>query len=689
MSLLENIVKILSDNESHEPKEVAQKLLVSLDYLKALEPILKKHGIIDVIFDAWLLGAGAGDYWPMIEKKFEHDIKDIEVPLTERSEVVISSDKLAIIDWAAATSKRINPSLDFLDGIMYVSQNLPFITENSEKEDKKFGGMCTAIITSEGRVLKLDKEAFFNGIDGIKISSFPDRIENRWSTQSIQAFVRGVASKPSFLDVFTKIRAKIEENIEFKDPRYYSLFATWVMGTYFFPMFPAFPYIYIMGTKRSGKSKLLLLSSGMSFNGKNVVGMTTSTIFRLAEGNRASLHIDELEGDKLAKDPEFRALLLQGYKKGATVPRSRKLQSGRWVIDEFTPYSPKMLVNIRGIDDVMEDRTITVIMERGTDPTKINKNINLDDPFFKQIRDELYVLCLMECKNIYEKYLQTPLTNQILPKVELVAENRLVAEKKVNRILDIPLPEETKVDTVDTTINTTTIHNTTNSTNSDYIHNKYITLLRLQTLPNSTILPNARDRELSLPLLIIAGLCDQKIFDELLGLLHEIFAEKKEEDVAESADNALLVTLLEVVNEKAFYKISNIANILAEQDLGKWVNTRWVGRAIKRLGITHAKRCVHGRVEVLLSPGVIKKKAEDMGINIETALKDVAFAEPKDDALRRLIRDMCFMAPAGAPLQDVITAALDKGIPDAEKMLEKMKAAGLLIEPKPGLVRVV
>jgi hypothetical protein len=229
----------------------------------------------------------------------------------------------------------------------------------------------------------------------------------------------------------------------------------------------------------------------------------------------------------------------------------------------------------------------------------------------------------------------------------------------------------------------------TNSTNTKNTTYTDITIHTIQTLPTlSTDLIKARNKELAMPLLIIAGLCDNTILSRVFEVLMDVFSIKQEEE-SETSDSLLIIALSGMVKEKKFYKITDITNLMAEQENQSWVNTKWVGRAIKRLGISKTKRVVNGRVQIILDPEVIAKKAADMGIEVHREDENVVEALPKDDAIKKIIKGLCFVNPNGAPMQDVLAEAETQGIDNAEDLIEKMKQHGILFEPRFGVIRVV
>lgn len=604
-----------------------------------------------------------------MRKKKENETKidngDIDVVTSEASDPIV-------IAWDIADSKTINPSLDYFNGKMYISQTLPFYNTNADVMKK------TCVITSDRKLIVLDIETIKQGIEGIRIAGFPDLIDNRWSTTNIREFLECKNRVPSYLEIFNAIHDDIESRIEFKDKRYCKLVTLWIMATYFFPIFEAFPFLYLMGCMQSGKTNLLLITSCMAFNARPSVGMTTATLFRLAENNRSSILIDEVEGNQMANDPEFRAMMLASYKKGLKVPRSRKLSSGRMVVDEFAPYSPKMLVNIRGLDDVLEDRAITIIMERGTNPEKLNKGVDLNNPLYQKIRDNLYLLALLYCQEVDE-------TAKLVKQVQLVKLEKNIGSNDKKQIVNDNTIDDREVSTLSTL---STLKNPPKYASTNiYIVPTQTTLSSLK--PSFFV---ARNMELALPVITMSSLCSPEIMKDVVDLFEEIFSIKKEENIAESTENTLLVNLVKLVNEVKYYKMSNITSLMVDTMEGrdeKWLNTRWVGKAIKRLGISKSKRRVGTGVEVLLDPVVVRKKAQDMGIDISEMHEEIMSHETNDDIIRRIVKERSALLEHGAPYNVVVEEAKNQGVANVEKIIDKLMQMGVLFEPKQGYIKIL
>lgn len=125
--------------------------------------------------------------------------------------------------------------------------------------------------------------------------------EIRWTSESINRFsklTRNPTGEPLAVDK-TTLLAVIEDRfkmyIEFADEKLYSFFVLWSIGTYCFPLFNTYPYVHLIGLMQSGKSKLLSLCCCLSFSGLHSADITPACLFRLIEGTRSSLFIDEAE----------------------------------------------------------------------------------------------------------------------------------------------------------------------------------------------------------------------------------------------------------------------------------------------------------------------------------------------------------------------------------------------------------
>ena len=80
----------------------------------------------------------------------------------------------------------------------------------------------------------------------------------------------------AYTEVFEPIRAILDDLVDFHSPSDSELLAIWIMGTYLQPIFDAYPYISLLGTRGSGKTKVLEIVSRLAFNAEMTSNATPS-----------------------------------------------------------------------------------------------------------------------------------------------------------------------------------------------------------------------------------------------------------------------------------------------------------------------------------------------------------------------------------------------------------------------------
>ena len=222
-----------------------------------------------------------------------------------------------------------------------------------------------------------------------------------------------------------------------------------------------------------------------------------------------------------------------------------------------------MIANIQGIEDVLEDRCVPIIMRRGRNKQILNAEPSLHEPIWREIRDKLYILYLEHWKEIAEEY------------------------RALSGGSERSVGSET-----------------------------YSILSRISD----------RERELWNPIICLASFFDrylppsQHAFPSQLSLKQAIaeFAlqkikEKQVENVTETRELVLVQTLLELVQVDGYYKVKDIREAMAHKydEEQKWLRSEWIGRALKRLGFAEKRRVGTG-VEYYLR----RKEVEDLAIRI-------------------------------------------------------------------------
>ncbi|RLE45218.1 hypothetical protein DRJ16_00130 [Candidatus Woesearchaeota archaeon] len=409
----------------------------------------------------------------------------------------------------------------------------------------------------------------------------------------------------------------IKEYIDI-DEKYVPILALWVIGTYFHDEFRTFPYLYINATKGGGKTRLLGLLSFLSKNGRLNVDLTESVLFREAN-KKIAFFIDELENITRKEKTALRLLLNSAYKKGVYVTRSKKLpRSEKFITEKFHLYTPIAMANIWGLDNVLQDRCITVILEKSCRPEIVKKIELWDlDPRAKAVKEflaefsDVSDVTLHQVKyiiNVFPLYWNALLNNVIYTYTEQnVTYDSINTEEIYNEMvrqtdwLDLDNPE---------------------LCDEFYKLGKKIWLSGL----------SGRDLELFLPLILIAWEVGEPVLDNLLKSIESLEKEKKTEEITENRDNLLIAFLYNWSGRTDdWIKIKDIARDFKEQEEEEWINSRWVGRALKRLGIRKFKRkLAHGR-EVKIDWKKVDQKARMLGVEkleeeekeeVQTSLKE-------------------------------------------------------------------
>ncbi|MCW4024528.1 MAG: hypothetical protein NWF01_05785 [Candidatus Bathyarchaeota archaeon] len=287
---------------------------------------------------------------------------------------------------------RIHPALDFTAEHAFVgnkeaTNNIPntFLI----KDDKTLIP-CAPIDLANQRI----------ELQPPRCTSYP-----KWSEESITNYLQETAPTVEPNELYQETKNPLVNYMDLPDERLYDYLALWNIGTYYFPLFNSYPYVFLNGPSESGKSKLMTLCSCLSFNGKFSLHTNTPGIFRMIDRNRCTLFIDEREAVSSRLNSEFRTMLLGGYKRGGLVQRMIwRENDDDYIPIDYPTYSPKMLANIAGIDNVLESRCMTIHMQRGTNVEKTTREVNINDTLWQQIRDKQFLFLMDNWKMVRQAY---------------------------------------------------------------------------------------------------------------------------------------------------------------------------------------------------------------------------------------------------------------------------------------------
>lgn len=222
----------------------------------------------------------------------------------------------------------------------------------------------------------------------------------KWSRRSIQAFLAGKVyygdqpGRVSYFNTFFKIKEQLKYYMELEEEEY-TVLALWVMHTYYVQLFGTSPILFLNAIKGSGKSKLQQILSYMVFNGMYCVEPSDASIFRVAHHDKATILIDEVERIREDTKAGLRVLLNGRYHKGMVVTRVEPAGAEKKLtVNKYGLFGATSLANINGIDNVLEDRCITLILKRALNAGKANTEPEPAEKAWQEIRDDQYCLML-------------------------------------------------------------------------------------------------------------------------------------------------------------------------------------------------------------------------------------------------------------------------------------------------------
>lgn len=385
-------------------------------------------------------------------------------------------------------------------------------------------------------------------------------------------------------ECYDKIIELAKRYLDIKE-EYYHVLASWIIGTYSHDSFTAYPYLFFNAMRGSGKTRTLKFVSALGCKGDGSVqnNLTEAVIFRIPRGTTTC--IDEVEQIGSKDKQTLRELLNSAYKKGMKVKRMRKvkLQGGseQQVVETFEPYYPIAMANIWGMDEVLGDRSITLILEKSDNPSITKMIEDFDNDEFLEIKrtlEKFSVVSAVKCskKNIYREW-----NNYI----------------------------NSRYNTTLTTLYTYTTQTT--QTTQEQIED-----IELEQLFNKidALGITGRNFELLLPLLLVNQSISEEHFTRFIKIGKEIMETKKKEEYNDSKDVLLydfVATWCEKTTNyksiKAYVQEFRLFCGDGEQD-DKWLNDRWLGKALKRLNLVLDHRRVSAGTEVTLNYEKAKEK---------------------------------------------------------------------------------
>jgi len=255
-------------------------------------------------------------------------------------------------------------------------------------------------------------------------------VEGRWQIEDIRNFFANPSPPENLLE---DIVEALKIYVDLSDETDYYLIATWSMGTYLYPLFPAYPFLLFFGTKYSGKSRTLECLNHICFNAKKMKSITVAAMGDIVESMRSTILLDQAE--KISKT--MIGYLADSYKREGGKRSIIERKKGKRYVKEFSTYSPKAFGTTKELHYDLLDRCCRITVRR-----TLKKVVELlgDELVWAKIRNGMYRFALVKCFEVRGAYtnIESDGTRQgeLWRPLEAVLTAAGAGEVKINEVRD-------------------------------------------------------------------------------------------------------------------------------------------------------------------------------------------------------------------------------------------------------------
>ncbi len=268
------------------------------------------------------------------------------------------------------------------------------IIHNPPRVEEK---LCLFVIRNDRRVFaEISDGQSTRPLDELAMTTtFPEivPVEKRWSTRGVRAYIQGKTPDP--IDTFQKVVTVVNRFLDFDhslgdQQAMAEMVACYIFATYLLDAFNVIGFLWPNGGAGSGKTNLLIVVSEMAYLGQVILAGGSFASLRDLADYGATLAFDDAENlaDPKKTDPDKRALLLSGNRRGSTVPLKEPDGPGKWKLRHVNAYCPRLFSGINIPDPVLASRTIVIPLIRTADREKANSD-PLDYTLWPSDRREL------------------------------------------------------------------------------------------------------------------------------------------------------------------------------------------------------------------------------------------------------------------------------------------------------------
>ena len=307
------------------------------------------------------------------------------------------------------------------DKVFYFGHLIPenikkLIGKGKDAYEKVVQEETPVLITSDKKLVRVNVNLAKK--EKIKFGDLPPSSRSKWKLEDIRKFLDGNTEKvdgKKMLDLMINQYKKYIYSINEKTPLVQSV---WDGTTYSHQLCEAFPILHNQGLSGSGKTKKMVISSSMSFNGGSIQSSDTeATIFREKAMNRGTSYADEVEklfpfnskSNTYDVDPKVE-IYNASYSKVGVVYRNEKV-GVKYKLVPYELYSPTQMASIGSLRDPLNTRAITIISTKSPNNDgrgELDPLEDINDPIWSKIRDMNYRFALENWERFEELYKNFP-----------------------------------------------------------------------------------------------------------------------------------------------------------------------------------------------------------------------------------------------------------------------------------------
>lgn len=315
----------------------------------------------------------------------------------------MTREQLEHLEIDLVDTPELRPGMDFRRNQAYFTIPVPqqetrTVGKGKAAKEVKKRVVKTWILAADRGIGPYDGELLAkDGFRPASIVQAPD--ESRWLKEgpwSWTAYEFNECGHIEPADLYRAIRQVFTDHVEFAEEAYHDITSLYVIGSYLFRLWNAYPYIHLNGTRASGKSQTLNIFQELGLNGMSASQITPSALLRTAAGVPGLWCVDEAEHLSGDRGEQVRLLLNAAYKASGKAVLSVPDGDG-WRAEEFPVYGPKVLASINPLEPTLASRAIVI----STHPAiRTIPNFKVGEPAWATLRGQLYTFAMQHAPAI-------------------------------------------------------------------------------------------------------------------------------------------------------------------------------------------------------------------------------------------------------------------------------------------------